>query len=194
MMRILVLFAHPVETSFSAALHRATVQTLRAAGHEVDDCDLYAENFNPVMSREERLNYHDEETCRKPVANYVDRLLVAEGLVIVNPVWNYGYPAILKGFFDRVFLPGVSFKLKDGKVRPNLWNLKRIAAVTTYGGNRLRSFLMGDAPRRQFKRTLRALVHPLARARYLALYNMNRNSEAACAAFLAKVTRAMRAF
>ncbi len=42
-MRILVLFAHPVETSFVAALHRRVVETLRARGHEVDDLDLYAE-------------------------------------------------------------------------------------------------------------------------------------------------------
>ncbi len=39
-MRVLVLFAHPVETSFGAALHAAVVEELRAAGHEVDDCDL----------------------------------------------------------------------------------------------------------------------------------------------------------
>jgi putative NADPH-quinone reductase len=193
-MRVLVLFAHPVETSFSAALHRATVSALKEAGHEVDDCDLYAENFNPVMSRQERLDYHDEAICRRPVQGYVDRVLAAAGLVIVNPVWNYGYPAILKGFFDRVFLPGVAFRLTDGKVRPNLHQIRRIAAVTTYGGNRFHSFIMGDAPRRQFKRTLRVLVHPTARARYLALYDMNRNSAATRAAFLDKVTRAMRAF
>jgi NAD(P)H dehydrogenase (quinone) len=193
-MRVLVLFAHPVETSFSAALHRAAVGALREAGHEVDDCDLYAEEFNPVMSRQERLDYHDEAICRKPVQAYVDRVFAAEALVIVNPVWNYGYPAILKGFFDRVFLPGVSFKLKDGKVEPSLWHIKRIAAVTTYGGTRFRSMLMGDSPRRQFKRTLRALVHPLAKSRYLALYDMNRSSPEVRAAFLARVTEAMRAF
>jgi putative NADPH-quinone reductase len=193
-MRVLVLFAHPVETSFSAALHRAAVGALREAGHEVDDCDLYAEEFNPVMSRQERLDYHDEAICRKPVQAYVDRVFAAEALVIVNPVWNYGYPAILKGFFDRVFLPGVSFKLKDGQVQPSLWHIRRIAAVTTYGGTRFRSMLMGDSPRRQFKRTLRALVHPLAKSRYLALYDMNRNSPEVRAAFLARVTEAMRAF
>jgi putative NADPH-quinone reductase len=193
-MRVLVLFAHPVETSFSAALHRAAVGALREAGHEVDDCDLYAENFDPVMSRQERLDYHDEAICRKPVQAYVDRVFAAEALVIVNPVWNYGYPAILKGFFDRVFLPGVSFKLTDGKVQPNLWHIKRIAAVTTYGGSRFRSMIMGDSPRRQFKRTLRALVHPLAKSRYLALYDMNRNSQAVRSAFLVRVTEAMQAF
>jgi NAD(P)H dehydrogenase (quinone) len=42
------------------------------------------------------------------VQGYVDRVLAAQALVLVFPVWNFGFPAILKGFFDRVFLPGVS--------------------------------------------------------------------------------------
>ena len=53
-MQILVLFAHPVEGRFQAGLHETIVSTLRAGGHDVDDCDLYAEGFDPVMDREER--------------------------------------------------------------------------------------------------------------------------------------------
>jgi putative NADPH-quinone reductase len=193
-MRVLVLFAHPVETSFNAALHRATVAALTEAGHEVDDCDLYAEGFNPVLSRQERLDYHDEAICTAPVQTYVDRLRTAEALVLSTPVWNYGYPAILKGFLDRVFLPGVSFKLVNGQAAPALQHIRKIAAVTTYGGTRLRTILMGDPPRKIFGRMLRASVHPLAKAKYLALYDMNRNDEGTLTAFLARVKREMRAF
>jgi NAD(P)H dehydrogenase (quinone) len=193
-LRVLVLYAHPVETSYNAALHQATVAALKAGGHEVDDCDLYAEKFDPVMSRQERIDYHDEAINTLPVQGYVDRLRAAEALVLCTPVWNYNYPAILKGFIDRVFLPGVSFKLVNGKVAPNLWHIRRIAAVSTYGGSRFRSMVMGDAPRKAFKRTLRALVHPLARSRYLALYNMNRNDEATLKAFLDRVSVEMRRF
>ena len=39
-MRILVIYCHPVEPSYNAALHAEVVQQLRAAGHQVDDCDL----------------------------------------------------------------------------------------------------------------------------------------------------------
>ena len=84
-MRVLVVYCHPVETSFAAALHAEVVQQLRGAGHEVDDCDLYAEGFNPVMSREERLGYHDVPANRAPLQGYIDRLhrvrdLLADGL------------------------------------------------------------------------------------------------------------------
>ena len=75
----------------------------------VDDCDLYAEGFNPVMSAEERRHYHDATRNRAPVAGYVERLLAAEALILCHPTWCFGPPAILKGFLDRVLMPGVSF-------------------------------------------------------------------------------------
>ena len=187
-MRVLVLFAHPVETSFGAALHREVVATLRARGHEVDDCDLNVEGFDPVMSRQDRVDYHNLTCNRTRVASYVDRLLAAEALVLVHPVWNYGYPAILKGFIDKVFLPGVSFTLAaDGGYKPSLRNIKRLATVCTYGGDRLRSFLMGDPPRRFFNRSLRSLVALDAKRRYLAHYDMNRTTPEKRARFLNEV-------
>jgi putative NADPH-quinone reductase len=193
-MRVFVIYCHPVETSYNAALHRVTVEALTAAGYEVDDCDLYAEGFDPVMSRQGRIEYHDETINTKPVQQYVDRLRAAEALVLVSPIWNYGYPAMLKGFTDRVFLPGVSFRLENGVTKPNLWHIRKIAAVHTYGGSRFRTILMGDSPRKAFKRSLRGLVHPLARNRYIALYDMNRNREPALKAFLERVGEEMRRF
>ena len=127
-MKALVVFAHPVPESFSSSLHRTVVETLSGKGWEVDDCDLNAEGFSPVLTMEERRNYHDEKINIEPVASYVERLRAADALVLVFPVWNFGYPAILKGFFDRVFLPGVSFKLVNGKVAGNLRNITRLQA------------------------------------------------------------------
>ena len=190
-MRVLVLYAHPNPESFGAALHRETVEALTQAGHEVDDCDLYAEGFDPVLSREGRVGYHDVPTNAEAVRGYVERVQAAEALVLCFPVWNYGYPAMLKGFFDRVFLPGVSFKLVDGVVRPNLWNIRRLAAVTTYGGSRWRALLMGDPPRKVVCRAVRAVCHPTARPRYLAHYDMNRSTPESRTAFLAKVRETM---
>lgn len=115
-MRVLVLHSHPVEESYGKALYKQTLESLRKAGHEVDGCDLYAENFDPVLSRHDRLAYHDYPGNTEPVKSHVERLKRAEGLVLVTPVWNFGFPAILKGYFDRVWLPGVSFELVDGKV------------------------------------------------------------------------------
>ncbi|MGO4171660.1 NAD(P)H-dependent oxidoreductase [Bosea sp. TAF32] len=193
-MRVLVLYAHPVPESFGAAAHRTVVATLRQAGHEVDDCDLYADGFNPVLSCGERRGYHDTASNTLPVAGYVERVRAAEALVLCFPVWNFGYPAILKGFLDRVFLPGVSFRMEDGKAQPALHNIRRLAAVTSYGGSRWRAFLMGDPPRKAVCRALRAVCHPLARTTYLAHYEMNLSTVDSREAFLQKVATKLAVF
>jgi NAD(P)H dehydrogenase (quinone) len=192
--RILVLFAHPVETSYGAALHKAVVEELTAAGHEVDDCDLYAEHFAACLSRQERIDYHEVGPNRGHVEPYVRRLLAAEALVVVHPVWNFGYPAILKGFLDRVFLPGVSFEMRNGKARPSLRNIRKCAFVCTYGGTRFRAMLMGDPPRRMAKRHMRITIRPGASLGYYAHYDMNRSTDRSRARFMEKVRSAMRSF
>jgi NAD(P)H dehydrogenase (quinone) len=94
------------------------------------------------MGELECIRYHDTEVNQAPIAAYADRLLAAEALVLIYPVWNEGFPAILKGFFDRVFIPGVSFKIgPDGAAIPNLQKLLKLAAVCTYGASRTTSFL-----------------------------------------------------
>jgi putative NADPH-quinone reductase len=194
-MRVLILYANPVETSFGAGLHRQVVDALRSRGHEVDDCDLYAEGFDPLTSRQDRIDYHDPALNRASVAPYVDRLLAAQALVLVFPVWNYGFPAILKGFVDKVFLPGVSFDLgADGSWRPKLTGVKKLAAVCTYGGNRWRTMLMGDPPRKVVKRSLRSLFGLGATCEYLAHYDMNNTTPERRARFLGEVKRAFEAW
>jgi putative NADPH-quinone reductase len=193
-MKVLLLYAHPVETSFNAALHRLIVERLSAAGHEIDDCDLYEEGFDPRLSRAERLHYHEERSPGEPISAYVRRLQAAEALVLCFPVWNYGYPAILKGFFDRVFLPGVSFRLVAGKAEPALHNIGKVVAVTSYGGSRFRAFLVGDPPRKLVNRLLRATVRPGAPVAFLAHYSMNLSTVRSRKKFIARVAAAMDAF
>ena len=193
MPRALVVFAHPVPESLNAAAHSIIVETLEAKGWEVDDCDLYAENFDPVLTAEERRNYHDTAINTAPVQGYVDRLRAADAFILSFPVWNFGYPAILKGFFDRVMLPGVTFDLTDGKLTPCLDNIRKIAAVTTYGSTPLRAFLAGDPPKRLFKRSLWGTMRP-EKMRYIAQYDMNNITPQGCEAFLARVKSEMEAF
>src|SRR5271169_5783025 len=112
-LRILIVFAHPLETSFVSALHARVVEILRAGGHIVDDLDLYAERFDPVMSREGLLRYVDTHANTREVEGYVQRLRAAEALVLVFPVWFDGLPAIMQGYFQRVFRQGVSVEIDE---------------------------------------------------------------------------------
>lgn len=197
-MRVHVIHAHPVETSYNRALFNAVVEELSAKGHEVDALNLYKDGFDAVLSREERFNYHDVPGNLTPLVRpYVDRLMAAEALVFVHPVWNYGYPAILKGYFDRIFLPGVSFILDGGgdrgKLVPNLRHIKKVAFVTTYGGNRWRTMLMGDPPRRLARRWAWVTFGTLKPPKYLALYDMNNCTQKERAQFLSRVRQEMSA-
>jgi putative NADPH-quinone reductase len=193
MAKVLVVHAHPCEESFSAALNAATIEALDAAGWDVDACNLYAEGFSPIMTAEERRNYHDTTVNTAPVQGYVDRLRAADAMVLVFPVWNFGYPAVLKGYFDRVFLPGVSFDLQDGKVQGCLSNIRKLAAVTTYGATPLRAFLAGDPPRKLIKRAVWGVTKP-DKVRYLALHGMNTVTQSQRDAFVHKVKSEMAAF
>jgi NAD(P)H dehydrogenase (quinone) len=189
-LRVLILYANPVTASFGATLHIEVVRTLRSRGHEVDDCDLYAECFNPILSEKERMQYHDIKLNRAPIAAYADRLLAAEALILVYPVWNEGFPAILKGFFDRVFIPGVSFTVgPHGELVTNLQKLRKIAAVCTYGTTRTINLLLGDPPRRVVKRLVRWMPGHRVRCDYLAYYDMDHSKPEQRAAFLSKVHR-----
>jgi putative NADPH-quinone reductase len=193
-MRVLVLYAHPVESSFGAALHEVVVARLRARGHDVDDCDLYAEGFDPVLTRAERLGYHAVGPNRAAVSGYVERLTAAEALVLVSPIWNFGHPAILKGFLDRVFLPGVTFALENGRLIPGPLRLRKLAAVHTYGAKRWMAWFAGDPPRRVVHTILGGLLERRRSARYLALYDMNNAQASDRERFLARVSREMDRF
>ena len=192
-MRILYLYCHPLSESFHAAIRAKALATLADAGHEVDMLDLYAENFNPVLSEDARRHYHDTARNRRGLESYVARLQSAEALVVQFPTWCFGPPAMLKGFFDRMIMPGVAFDLSDpAHVKPTLRNIKRIVGIVTYGRPRHMALWMGDPPRKIVKRYVRWFTGGEARADYYALYHLNVATDAQRAAFIDKVDQAMR--
>jgi len=186
--RILYLYCHPLEESFHAAIRDAGIAALKAAGHEVDLCDLYAEGFQPVLSAEMRRDYHDLDKNRAGIEGYIERLHAAEALIVQFPTWCFGFPAMLKGYFDRIFGPGITFDLSDpANVKPMLRHIRHVVGISTYGRDRLRAFLVGNPPKKMVTRYLRWFVAKDARIRYLALYHMNIATEAQRKGFIARV-------
>ncbi len=189
-MRALIVHAHPSPQSFASALCREIGETLGRRGHEVETCDLYAENFDPVLSRSAYSRYLEAPANRAGVDRYVEGLLAAEALAFVFPVWHDGPPAILKGYFDRVFLRGVVFEIVDGVFYPRLNNIRRLGAVVLYGADRERTRRVGDLPRRFVRHNLKPLVAPDAALDYLAAYGMDAADAEARRHFLERVRRA----
>jgi NAD(P)H dehydrogenase (quinone) len=194
-LRILIVFAHPLETSFVSAVHARVVEILRSGGHVVDDLDLYAEKFDPVMSREGLLRYVDRSANTREVEGYVQRLRAAEALILVFPVWFDGLPAIMQGYFQRVFLPGVAVRIDEaGLFHPNLHHIKRMAAVCAYGEGEQDVSAKGDPPLRFVRDNIGALIDPKGCFEYLALYDMNFSAAQRRAAFMKRVVLAFEAW
>ena len=192
-MRVLYLYCHPLPESFHAAIRTEALAGLAAAGHEVDLLDLYAEGFDPVLTADARRHYHDTARNQAGLETYVARLQAAEALVVQFPTWCFGAPALLKGFFDRLLMPGVAFDISDPEnVRPALTNIRRIAGIVTYGRPRHMVWYMADPPRKLVTRYIRWLTGG-AKAQYHALYHMNVADDARRRRFMAEVRAAMAA-
>jgi putative NADPH-quinone reductase len=194
-MRVLVVHAHPDGDSYNASLCRTVLETLGAAGHETRLIDLYAEGFDPALSREGWRAYEDPARNAEGIEAHVAALRWAEGLVFVYPTWWYGLPAMLKGWLDRVWTPGVAFDLpRDGPIRPALTNIGRLGVVTTCGASWWLTQIVGAPGRNLILRGLRFLMAPRCRTLFLAHYRMDASTPESRARFRDRVVRAMRRF
>jgi NAD(P)H dehydrogenase (quinone) len=191
--RALVVHAHPDPDSFSAAVVGAIEQGLRNGGHESRIVDLYGEGFTTAMTNAERLAYHeDEPIVDDQVRAYAAHVRWADALIFVYPTWWAGMPAVMKGWLERVLVPGVAFRLDEhGKVRPGLRHARRLVGVSTYGSRRLYVALMNDGGRRTINRTLRLSCGWRTRTTWLGLYDMDHSTAEERRAFLAKVEHTM---
>jgi NAD(P)H dehydrogenase (quinone) len=193
--RFLVVHAHPDPDSFTRAICDTAVGALRSSGHDVTLVDLYADGFTTAMSAQERVAYEGDAPILDPlVRRYADLVKSSEGLVFVYPTWWWGMPAILKGFLERVLVPGVSFSLdpSTNKVVPGLLHVRRLIGISTYGSSWFAIRLFNDGGRRLVLRCIRLLTPKFGcTADWLALYSLDRRSPAERAAFLTKVSSTM---
>lgn len=194
-MRIQLIYAHPVEGSFCSKLRDIARVALQQGGHQVHLTDLYAEEFSPALTKQERLSYEAAPNITG-VRMHVERLRLAEGLVLVFPTWWYGMPAILKGYFDRVWVPGVAFELdsRTSALRPRLDHIRVMAVVTTYGSPWwFINLYMRDPGKAVLMRGVGRLLSPRAKRMYLARYGMDKSTPESRERFMAKVERSLGA-
>ena len=107
-MGISVILAHPDKGSFNHAIAAVAVQVLCDAGHTVSFHDLYAEQFDPILPAQE---IPSGSALPPKLKTHCDEIAEADGIIIVHPNWWGQPPAILKGWVDRVFRPGVAYSL-----------------------------------------------------------------------------------
>jgi putative NADPH-quinone reductase len=127
-MKVLLIIAHPNPRSFNHTLATRIQTRFLADGVEVMWGDLYQEGFDPVLPGEEVLR---KGSFDSKVLRYVQELRESSGLVILHPDWWGLPPAILKGWVDRVLLPGVGYAYEEGSAPlPLLTHLRGVVVVT----------------------------------------------------------------
>jgi NAD(P)H dehydrogenase (quinone) len=185
-MRVLLVVAHPNPDSFTHAIADRAVTSLRRAGHEVTVHDLYAEGFRAAMSAAEREAYHTDDPVLDPlVTAHIDDLRAARAVVFVYPTWWSSMPAILKGWLERVMVPGVGFVFdRRQKVRPGLTNIRRIVGISTYGSPWPFVKAVNDNGRRILLRALRLSTGWRTRSTWLGLYALDTATDDERRAFL----------
>ena len=110
-MNIFIALAHPDRNSFNHAIAAQCKERLTKNGHTVFYHDLYLENFNPNITVPEiPKNGFVDEHVRKHCAE----LVASDGIIVVHPNWWGQPPAIMKGWVDRVFRPGVAYEFLEG--------------------------------------------------------------------------------
>jgi len=172
----LLVLAHPCDDSFTHACAAAARAGLESAGLTVETIDLYASGFRAAMSRHERAAYQTDDPILDPqVEAHAQLLKRSDVLVFIYPTWWSGLPAILKGWLERVMVPGVGFVFNErtGKVAPGLGHVRRIVGISTYGSPRRYVWVINDNGRRIITRALRMSCGWRARPIWFGLYEMD---------------------
>ena len=132
-MRHLVIAAHPNTKSFNHAVVETYVAALEKRKHRVEWRDLYAANFNPVMSaRDSAAIGHGRPS--KDIRDEQAAIRRADVVTFISPLWWSGFPAMLKGYLDRVFCAGFAYVIKQGEYRPGLIGKKAVIITTSAAG------------------------------------------------------------
>jgi len=189
-MNVLVVHCHPVTDSFVASARDRVLRTFDRAGHVVRVTDLYADGFDPCFDAHDR-RAHLELGTVPALQRHADDLRWCDTMVLVYPTWWSGQPAMLKGWIERVWANGVAWTLPAGssRVRPMLFNVRRIVVVTTHGSSKIVNALQGEGGKRVVTRALRSLCSRRCRTTWVAMYGVDTSSAAERGKFLDRVER-----
>lgn len=193
-MRCLIVITHPLSESLCHSLAKTAIEELTVAGHDIQILDLYQEGFAPSLTVAERQSYYGQAFDDEAVQPQVEQLLWAEALVLIFPTWWFGFPAILKGWFDRVWAPGVAYDHAQdlGAIKARLSSLKRVLAITTLGAAWWVDWLVLWRPvQRILKLAILGACAPSCRLEMLSLYKAESLTPQAVAGFQARIRRTL---
>ncbi|XP_008566110.1 PREDICTED: NAD(P)H dehydrogenase [quinone] 1 [Galeopterus variegatus] len=147
--KALIVLAHSEKTSFNYAMKEAAEETLKKEGWEVIESDLYAMNFNPVISKKditgklnnpgnfqyaaESVQAYKEGRLSPDIVAEQKKLMAADLVIFQFPLQWFGVPAILKGWFERVFIGEFAYTYAAMYDKGPFRNKKAVLSITTGG-------------------------------------------------------------
>ena len=131
-MNVLILIDHPWEGSFNYVIMETFIDALHEKGHQIDLVDLNQDQFDPVFSTDELAVYAEGISLDPQVKDYQSRLASSDHLVMIFPIWWNVMPARMKGWMDKVLLPGFAFS-KGQFPEPMLDHIQGATVLTTTG-------------------------------------------------------------
>lgn len=114
MKQVLIINGHPDKQSYNYALSDAYIKGAGKTKAIITQINISDLNFNPNL----KFGYRQKTELEPDLLDVIAKIKKACHIVWVFPVWWYGYPAIMKGFIDRTFLPGITFEPIEGKAMP----------------------------------------------------------------------------
>jgi putative NADPH-quinone reductase len=184
------VLAHPLEDSLCAYLAKKTIEHLEKKGYQITLKDLYKEKFQPALTKEERESYYAQAFDSSGVHSDIAQLEEAQSLVLIFPTWWFSFPAILKGWFDRVWAPGHAYNHASdlGFIQPCLLNLKEVKVITILGAAWWVDFFILRQPiKKVLKYALVGACTKKCHFQMLSMYKSEKLSEEKLARFVHKI-------
>ena len=131
-MNVLVVLCHPSLTSYNGRIARAVCEEVESKKHRLRFHDLYRERFDPIVSESELRQHFSFDP---QIQSYMDDVTLSDVLIFIHPDWWGQMPALLKGWIDRVFRPGITYDYQGPEFGPKeavpLLQSKRGLAICT---------------------------------------------------------------
>ena len=131
LMKTLIIECNTSEKSFGKTIKEKVISILEKNKRAYDVIDLYKDNFNPIMSEEDEKLYNQGETSDELVKKYQKYIKESDERVFIFPIWWNNVPAMLKGFFDKVFIKEFAFIEENNKPKGLLNNINKGLLITT---------------------------------------------------------------
>ena len=164
--KVLVINGNPSSQSYGAALVAAYVSGVQRSDAEVKTIEIGNLEFDVNLPQ----GYESLPELETDLQKAIEKLHWCDHMVWVHPIWWFGWPAVMKGFIDRVFLPGITFKYEKGPIPKKLLKGKtgRIIATADTPSFYYRFFLGSPATKQLKQGTLQFCGVSPVRTTYIA--------------------------